>query len=145
MAIVIVTYLLSLLKPPSVFALGIWCFSGFAALFPLVFAAVYWRRLTIWGAYAAILAAIVSWGLFFGDAVFEAIAANNPGPIRTYTVPISIGGETYETMPVATIFVCSLLAMVLVSLCSKPPSEKTLGKFFSTISHPEGGLQMARK
>ena len=144
-AIVIVTYLLSLLKPPSVFALGIWCFSGFAALFPLVFAAVYWRRLTIWGGYAAILAAIVSWGLFFGDAVFEAIAANNPGPIRTYTVPISIGGETYETMPVATIFLCSLLAMVVVSLLTKPPSATTLEKFFPAVSPPEGGLQIDGK
>lgn len=129
-AIVMVTYLLSLLKPPSVFALGIWCFSGFAALFPLVFAAVYWRRLTIWGAYAAILAAIVSWGFFFGDAVFEAIVAKNPGPIRTYTVPVSIGGETYETMPVATIFLCSLLAMIIVSLLTKSPSAATLEKFF---------------
>ena len=45
-AIVAVTYLLSLFPPPHVFDLAVWCFSGFASLFPLVVAAVYWRRAT---------------------------------------------------------------------------------------------------
>ena len=45
-AIVALTYLLSLTAPRSVFSLGVWCFSGFSALFPLVFAALYWRSAT---------------------------------------------------------------------------------------------------
>ena len=34
-AIVIITYLLSLLQPPHIFDLAVWCFSGFASLVPL--------------------------------------------------------------------------------------------------------------
>ena len=43
--VVIVAYLLSLalMKTASVFNLGMWCFSGFTALFPIVFAALYWK------------------------------------------------------------------------------------------------------
>lgn len=129
-AVVAVTYLLSLLKPPSVFALGVWCFSGFSALTPLVFAALYWKRLTKWGAYACVVAAAGAWGYFFSDAVRRSIAAGNPGPIRSYTLDLTLGGETYEVMPVAAIFLASLIAMVVVSLITKPPSDKTLKKFF---------------
>ncbi|MCG8450482.1 MAG: sodium:solute symporter family protein [Pirellulales bacterium] len=128
--VVVVTYLLSLLKPPSVFALGVWCFSGFSSLFPLAFAALYWRRLTKWGAYAAVLATITAWSYFFFDAVGRAVQAGNPGPIRTYTVDLTLGGETYEVMPVAAIFLASLTAMVAVSLVTPPPKEETLQKFF---------------
>ena len=39
-AIVALTYLLSLFPPPNIFDLAVWCFSGFASLFPLVVAAV---------------------------------------------------------------------------------------------------------
>jgi hypothetical protein len=48
-------------------------------------------------------------------------------------------------MPVATIFLCSLLAMVVVSLLTKPPSATTLEKFFPAVSPPEGGLQIDGK
>ncbi|MCA9231486.1 MAG: sodium:solute symporter family protein [Planctomycetales bacterium] len=129
--IVVITYLLSLLKPPSVFALGVWTFSGFSALTPLAFAALYWKRLTKWGAYASVLAAAASWGYFFSDAVGKAVQAGNPEPIRTYSLEVTLGGETYEVMSVAAIFLASVIAMVLVSLVTKPPGEETLKKFFS--------------
>lgn len=129
-AVVAVTYFLSLLKPPSVFALGVWCFSGFSSLFPLAFAALYWKRLTKWGAYAGVLATIGSWGYFFSDAVNRAVQAGNPGPIRTYTLDITFGGETYELMPVAAIFLSSVVAMVVVSVVTRPPGDETLDKFF---------------
>ena len=44
-AIVALTYLFSLFEPRRVFTLGVWCFSGFSSLFPLIFASLYWRRL----------------------------------------------------------------------------------------------------
>ena len=58
--IVLVTYLISLLKLPGVFDLGIWCFSGFTSLVPLLAASLYWKRLTRAGAYAGVLTAAVS-------------------------------------------------------------------------------------
>lgn len=121
-AIVALTYFLSLSNPTSVFALGVWCFSGFSSLFPLVFAALYWPRLTVAGAYASVIATIACWSYLFWKSGF--------GANRTYTVDISLGGATYETMPVVTIFACSLIAMVVVSLLTKPPSAEVLQRFF---------------
>ena len=63
--IVAVTYLLSLGNVRSVFAMGVWCFSGFSALFPIVVAALYWRGLSAAGAIAGVLAAIGSWCYLF--------------------------------------------------------------------------------
>src|SRR5690606_27953209 len=72
--IVAVTYGLSLLEPRSVFALGVWCFSGFTALFPLVVAALYWRRTTRAGAIASILTAAGVWFLLFRDSNYAGVA-----------------------------------------------------------------------
>ena len=116
--VVAVTYALSLMGYKSVFAMGVWCFSGFASLFPLVFAALYWRRLSLWGAYAGIGATVLSWLVLFAKSGY--------GDNRTYSVEIA----GYDTMPVVTIFTCSLVAMVVVSLITPPPKPQTLSKFF---------------
>ena len=116
--IVAVTYILSLMGYKSVFAMGVWCFSGFASLFPLVFAALYWRRLTAAGACAGVVATMVSWFYFFREAEY--------GGNRTYAIDLM----GYEVMPVLAIFICSLVAMVGVSLLTRPPNEKTMSKFF---------------
>jgi len=118
-AIVAVTYFCSLAEPKSVFTLGIWCFSGFASLFPLVFAAVYWRGLSKLGAYACVFATITAWVYLFRESGW--------GKDRDYTIDLA----GYEVMPVAAIFLASLVALVGVSLVTKPPSETTLAKFFS--------------
>lgn len=116
--VVAVTYGCSLAEPVSVFALGIWCFSGFASLFPLVLAAVYWRGLTKWGAYACVIATVAVWATLFHDADF--------GENRTYAIHLG----PYELMPVVAIFAASLVALVGVSLITPRPSDDTLRKFF---------------
>jgi SSS family solute:Na+ symporter len=121
-AIVAITFGISLILQARVFALGIWCFSGFTGLFPLIVAALYWKRLTAAGAYACVLATAVSWGVLFWQSGF----AKNPD----YTLDLTIGGTVYPTDPVAAITLCSTLALVLVSLITRPPSDKTLAKFF---------------
>jgi SSS family solute:Na+ symporter len=120
--IVAVTYLLGLSNNRSVFALAVWCFSGFSALFPLVFAAVYWRRLTKAGAYASVLAAAGVWIYLFHQSGY--------GANRSYTLSLSIGEAVYGVMPVAAIFLASSLALVVVSLMTPRPSDETLEKFF---------------
>ncbi len=118
-AIVAVTYLFSLAEPRRVFQMGIWCFSGYAALFPLVIGALYWKRLTKWGAYACVLATIVTWGCLFVLSDF----AKTPNYGIVYPV---IG----KTMPVATMIAISATVMVVVSLATRPPSDATLARFF---------------
>ncbi|WP_298861950.1 sodium:solute symporter family protein [uncultured Gimesia sp.] len=112
--IVAITYGFSLLEPRRVFTLGVWCFSGFSSLFPIIFAAVYWKKLTKAGAYAGILVAIGSWLYLFREAGY-ALKPN-------YTF--------LGMMPVATMVVCSAVAMILVSLITKPPSKETMARFY---------------
>lgn len=118
-AIVVVTYVLSLADPPGVFDLGIWCFSGFASLFPLAFAAVYWRGLTKFGAYACVLAAFGTWIWLFSQS--------NYGKNEEFLLTIPGG---YEVMPVTGMIAASTVALVVVSFITPKPSAETLAKFF---------------
>lgn len=113
-AIVVLTYSLSLFEPRRVFTLGVWCFSGFSSLFPLIVAALYWKRLTKLGGYACILTSIATWIYFFRES--------NYGLNPNYSF--------LGMMPVATMLACSTVAMVLVSLVTPKPNETTLQKFF---------------
>ena len=114
--IVVITYLLSLLSPPSIFDLAVWCFSGFASLFPLVFAALYWRRVTKAGAIASVLVAAGTWVALFYDGLI------------TYTGKgdYLIGGM----MPVTIMFAASTLTLILVSLLTSPPPKAVVDRFF---------------
>ena len=101
--------------------MAVWCFSGYAALFPVVFAALYWRRLTAAGALSGVLAMIGSWLYLFRESEW---GGNTDYALTPF-------GEDYPIMPVVGIFVCTLIAMVLTSLITKRPSEESLAKFFS--------------
>jgi len=113
-AILVVAYILSLVSNRSIFRLGIWCFTGFAALLPVVVAAIYWRRSTKHGAFASVLSVIVLWIYFFLKS----------GRSEDYTV-----GDT-GIMPVAVILTVSALTMIVVSMITRAPEEAILRKFF---------------
>ncbi|MEO7414654.1 MAG: sodium:solute symporter family protein [Opitutaceae bacterium] len=113
-AIVIITYLLTLIETRSIFALGTWCFSGYAALFPLVIAALYWRRTTRVAALASVAATALAWCVMF--------SASDYGADRKFLVA--------GMLPVAALIVVCTVTVVGVSLFTKPPSGATLAKFF---------------
>jgi SSS family solute:Na+ symporter len=113
-AVLLVTFALSLAANRSIFALGVWSFSGFAALAPLPFAALFWKRSTATGAYASILSVAALWVFFFVRA------GDQPG----YTV----GGT--GVMPVVVMLLASAMAMVAGSMLSSPPDDRRLAKFF---------------
>lgn len=122
LAVVSVTYLLALYLKDSahVFDLGVWCFSGFAALFPLVVAAVYWRRATRAGAIASLLTTVVVWsGLFYRDILAVKPAGGGDDELL-------IAGM----MPVTFIFAASAVALVVVSWLTRPPPPETIEQFF---------------
>ena len=119
--IVAVTFLLSLTNTSRVFQLGIWCFSGFASLFPLAFAAIYWKGLSKLGGYACVIAAFGTWLAMFIDADY---AANDE---YLLTLPF---GDNLQVMPVAGMIAASTLALVVVSLVTPKPPAETLAKFF---------------
>ena len=117
-----VTYALSvvLMDTAQVFALGVWCFSGFAGLFPLVVAAVYWKGATRAGAISCIIVTILTWGVLFYRDVF---VAKLPGAAGS---PLIAG-----MMPVTLIIAASAVTLVGVSLFTVKPSDTTLRKFFN--------------
>ncbi|MCA9433371.1 MAG: sodium:solute symporter family protein, partial [Candidatus Omnitrophica bacterium] len=116
--IVVITYILALYEPAQVFDLGVWCFSGFGSLFPIIVGAVYWKRATKAGAIASVLAMAATWGYFFYNDVIIGEAHGED--------ELLIAGM----MPVAIIFFVTLVVFVAVSLVTKPPSEETIRKFF---------------
>jgi len=122
--VVAVSYAISMrLLNTNVFDLGVWCFTGFGCLFPLVFAALYWKRATRAGAIACVLATVGAWGLFFWDDIL------NKGD-KVFGTPHNGEYLVLGMMPAIFIFGASVLALVLVSLATKAPDEEALYKFF---------------
>ena len=116
--IVAVTYLLAIaVQNANVFDLAIWCFSGFAALFPLVFSALYWKRATKAGAIASVLTALISWAWFFHQSGYGGEYFVGPGIV-----------------PAAICFLVSAGALVVVSLLTSPPAQSTIDQFFPSRS-----------
>lgn len=112
--ILVLTFFLSLVTDNSIFRLGIWSFTGFAALFPIVIAALFWRRSTRQGAIASVLSVAVLWLYFF----------------------LRAGRQADDTilgtglMPVAVILVAATLVLVAVSLMTPPPDRAIIARFF---------------
>lgn len=113
--ILIITYIISLIAKPSIFKLGIWSFTGFAGLFPIVVAALFWKDSTKFGVLGSIISVIVLWLYFF---------------LRHWnTAGYSVGGT--GIMPVAVLILGSTITLIIVSLFTKPPNTETIGKFFN--------------
>lgn len=117
-AIVAVAYGLSLVMPKNIFNIGIWCFSGFSALFPVIVGALYWRRLTCAGVVASVLTTGLLWGYLF--------QASNFGADKKF--------EFLGQHPIVSLCFASAIVLVIVSLITSPPDDETLAKFFDEKS-----------
>jgi solute:Na+ symporter, SSS family len=130
-------YLIALNAPESIFALAIqYAFSGFAALSPLLVAALFWRGSTRWGALASTLwvaAAVVA------VAVFQAVVpAPAPGPPvvawRAFGLDALArtpgGTAVFGFMPVVPMVLVSALLMIVVSALTPKPSAATIARYF---------------
>lgn len=120
-AIVALTYLLSLFPPPNIFDLAVWCFSGFASLFPLVVAAIYWRRATRAGAIASVLVAGSTWCVLFYDGLLAPTLAGE-----------RLAGDylIWGMMPVAFMVAASAVTLIVVSLMTRPLPDSTVDRYF---------------
>ena len=115
--ILALTYGLSLVSDRSIFRLGVWSFTGFAALFPLVVAAIYWRRSSKQGAWASVVTVAVLWLYYL---------------VQTWRAPnYTVGGT--GLMPVVIILFASSLAMVVGSLLGPPTERERVRMFFPTF------------
>lgn len=105
----IVAYLIALRAPQSIFDLAVqYAFSGYAALSPLLFAALFWKRSTKWGALAV--------------ALWVAVAV-------IYTATTAGALAWFGLMPVVPMTLISCALMVVVSLATPPPSAETTARY----------------
>jgi Na+/proline symporter len=102
----IVAYLIALRAPQGIFDLAVqYAFSGYAALSPLLVAALFWKRSTKWGAFAV--------------TVWVAAAV-------VYTAKVPGALAWFGLLPVVPMTIVSCLLMVAVSLATPAPSPATL-------------------
>ena len=128
-AVLLVAWALSLVADRSLFRIGVWAFTGFAGLLPLLLAALFWRRSTAAGGIASIATTVALW------AWFLARGWNQPG----YTV----GGS--GLMPVVVVLGASAAAMIVVSLASRAPARDRVERFLPPAdaeSEPRGSLEV---
>jgi Na+/proline symporter len=135
--ITLFAYIVALRAPETIFELAIqYAFSGYAALSPLLIAALFWKGSTKWGALAVTLWTVVT---VVAVAVLQSIVpAPAPGSNTTIWAPGGIelltrtpgGTAVYGFMPVVPMVIGSALLMIIVSLATRKPASSTLAKYF---------------
>ena len=110
----LIAYVIALRVPQGIFDIAVqFAFSGYSALSPLFFAALFWRRSTKWGALAVTL-----WVAF--------------AVIYTSRVPGALAW--YGLMPVVPMTIISCVLMVVVSLATPAPSAATVRAYFRPVA-----------
>ena len=134
--VTVVSFAIALWAPANIFSLATqYGFSGYAALSPMVFAALFWRRSTKWGALAVTLWAA---GAVAATAVFQAVVAAPP-PGQSLAV-VAVGGVDLISRtgtgtavlgyaPVMPMVVVSVALMWIVSVLTRPPSAATIARY----------------
>ncbi len=130
-------YAIAQRAPASIFELASqYAFSGYAALSPLVLAALFWRRSTKWGALASTLwvAASVA-GIAWIQAVIPAPPPGPPVPVWTpggigVIARTASGTAVFGMLPVAAMTIGSALVMAVVSVMTPPPTDAAIRRYF---------------
>jgi solute:Na+ symporter, SSS family len=135
-----VAYLIALRVPQSIFDIATqYAFAGYAALSPLLVAAIFWRRSTRWGAFA-----VTAWTAVAVAAV-AVIQATVAAPPAGTSVPILVmngvevitrattGAMVFGLLPVVPMTIISALLMLVCSLLTPRalPGQVTLAKYFA--------------
>jgi solute:Na+ symporter, SSS family len=141
LAVTVVAYLVALSTPASIFELAVrFAFSGFAAMAPVMIAALFWKRSTKYGALASTLW-VAAWlaGTWYLQHLSDPIA---PKPGQPTVVLFPALGHLFERttanvthcgfLPVVPMVFGSAICMIIFSLLTQPPSQKTIDKYFGS-------------
>jgi SSS family solute:Na+ symporter len=145
-------YAVALRAPETIFELAIqYAFSGYAALSPLLVAAIFWRGSTKWGALATTV-----WTIFavIAVAVYQALVPA-PAPGQS-TLSWAVGGieivsrtpggtAVFGFMPVVPMVLISAILMIMFSRLTAKPSAGTLEKYFPAHQREAVGGRAAVK
>jgi Na+/proline symporter len=134
----VLAYAVALKAPTTIFELAVqYAFSGYAALSPLLVAALFWKGSTKWGALASTLWTALA---VIAVAVFQAaIAAPAPGPptVVWYVSGVEVlartagGTAVFGLLPVVPMTIISALLMVAVSRVTARPGPATIERYFA--------------
>jgi Na+/proline symporter len=137
--VTLVAYVVALVAPQSIFDIATqYAFAGYAALSPLLVAALFWRGSTRWGALAA---TVWTAAAVLAIAVLQTVVP--PPPAGAAVSILSIAGidviaraasgtTVLGLLPVVPMTLISALLMVLVSRCTTAsrPAAATLARYF---------------
>ncbi len=139
--VTVVAYLIALQleDKAGIFELAIrFAFSGFAAMAPVMIAALFWRRSNKWGALAATLwVAMTMFGSWYLYSATQEIA---PKPGQPFVQIFPALGDLLQRsatnvlvhgyLPVLPMCLGSALWMIVVSLLTPPPNRATIERYF---------------
>jgi SSS family solute:Na+ symporter len=136
---------LALKEKQSIFEIAVrYAFSGFAAMAPVMIAALFWRRSTKWGALAATLFVAASLIYFAvlqnthkaGDVIWQM----GQGADAVKVLFLTPQGVTFWNgyMTVVPMVFGSALLMIIVSLATRPPGQATIERYFPATATASG-------
>ncbi len=137
--VTVIAYIIALLTPESIFELAVrFAFSGFAAMSPVMIAALFWKRSNKYGALASTLWVAAWLALTWYLQHITDPTAPKPGqppllifPDLGHLFERSTAAVTvFGFLPVFPMVVGSAVLMILVSLVTPPPSKQTIDKYF---------------
>lgn len=140
-----IAYAVALLTPESIFELAVrFAFSGFAALAPVMVAALFWKRSTKYGALASTLWVALWLVLIWSLQKYSDGFAPKPGqpvvevfPALGHLFERSVANVTiYGFLPVVPMVIGSAVLIVVVSLLTPAPSRATIERYFPTSAAP---------
>lgn len=112
-AIVAVCWGLSLVMKPTLFAIAVWSFTGFAGLLPTLLAALFWKRATAAGIAASVFSVLAVLGYYLAQGV---------SPER--------GLPGLGVLPLSVVLLAATVVLFAVSLLTRPPEQAVLDRFF---------------
>jgi solute:Na+ symporter, SSS family len=139
LVVTLVAYIVALLTPESIFELAVrFAFSGFAAMAPVMVAALFWKRSTKYGALASTLWVAAWLALTWYLQHISDGAAPKPGQPPLLIFPAlghlfertTAAVTVYGFLPVVPMVLGSGAWMVVVSLLTPAPSRATIEKYF---------------
>jgi SSS family solute:Na+ symporter len=138
-AVTLIAYVIALLTPESIFELAVrFAFSGFAAMAPVMIAALFWKRSNKYGALASTLWVAAWLALTWYLQHITDGTAPKPGQPPLLIFPglghlferTTAAVTFYGFLPVFPMVMGSAVLMILVSMMTPPPSRQTIDKYF---------------
>lgn len=134
-----IAYIIALWRPP-IFELAVtYAFSGFAALAPMMVAALFWKRSTKWAALANTLW-VAGWELFMiytGQHFHPNEIVWSLGHTHILFMNATGGLSFMYFTPVVPMTIGAAILVWVVSLITPAPSRATIDRYFSTTEDPE--------